>query len=294
MVKNSSIAYEKFNLIEVKSEEIEGKKSFYIEGHISTIDPDSSNDIVTEQGQDNLVEEIKSKDITMDLDHESFRNKDGTTPDRDLNKIPVAKIVESKRTALGTYVKAMLNGDHPFFENILSSIKNGFLHSFSIAYHVIKKPITKIIDGTEFRLLDKVELRNVGITGNPVNSNATFSVSLKSYIKQMEDKQDYSKLKSEMAEIKSSIDSLRDSLEKSFSELKSETEQAEAPVETPTEEDVKTEAEVKSLKEENEVLKAENTDLKSKLSEPVMTGAVEAEIKSQPAERSTKNFGAYI
>jgi len=287
MLKDNTIAYEKFNLIEVKSE-IKGEgKNFYIEGHISTIDPDSANDIVTEQGQDNLVQEISSKDITMDLDHESFRNKDGTTPSRDLNKIPVAKITEAKRTALGTYVKAMLNKDHPFFDNILSSIKNGFLHSFSIAYHV-KEAVKKIMNGTEFRLLDKVELRNVGITGNPVNSNATFSVSLKSHIKKMEENKEFSKLEEAIAEIKSSIDTLvaeSKAVKEKEAEVKSEEEKKEKQ---------SSEAEVKSIKEENESLKAENADLKSKLSEPVMTGAVEAEVKSQPAEKETRSFDMYI
>lgn len=298
MLDNSNIAYEKFNLIEVKSEE-EGKK-YYIEGHISTIDPDSANDIVTEQGQDKLVEEIKTKDITMDLDHESFRNEDGTTPDRDLNKIPVAKITESKRTALGTYVKAMLNKDHPFFQNILSSIKNGFLHSFSIAYHV-KEAVKKIISGEEFRLLNNLELRNVGITGNPVNSNATFSVSLKSHIRKMEEKQELSKLEEAIVEIKSAIDSLKESNDAIMTQLKSEPEaEVESEPETteePVVEEVKesSEAEVKSLKEENESLKQEVADLKSKLKEPVMTGAVETEFKSQPEEKITSlGFEAYI
>ncbi len=282
-----NIAYEKFNLIEVKSEEKEGKKRFFIEGHISTIDPDSANDIVTEKGQNNLVEEIKTKDITMDLDHESFRNKDGTTPDRDLNKIPIAKITESKRTAIGTYVKAMLNADHPFFDNILSSIKNGFIHSFSIAYHV-KEAVNKIINGEQFRLLNKVELRNVGITGNPVNSNATFSVSLKSHIKKMVDENKISELEKTIAEVKSSVDELTNTFKsQKEAEVKSQEEEKKVELETLS-------AEVKSLKESIDSKDSEIADLKSKLKEPVMTGAVEAETKSQPAEKETRSFEAYI
>lgn len=288
-MNNNSIAFEKFNLIEVKSENEDGIKTYYIEGHISTIDPDSSNDIVTEEGQNNLVSEIRKKDITMDLDHESFRNSDGTIPDRELNKIPIAKIVESKRTALGTYVKAMLNSDHPYFKNILSSIKNGFLHSFSIAYHV-KEAVKKIIDGSEFRLLNKLELRNVGITGNPVNSNATFSVSLKSKLRKMEDKtQDFSKLEEAITEIKSNVDFL-------VSELKSK-EEAKAQLKSKEEKEKleSLEAEVKSLKDSVEAKDVEIADLKSKLSEPVITGAVETEVKSQPAEdKTSRGFEAYI
>jgi hypothetical protein len=290
-MSSDNIAYEKFNLIEVKSESEDGEKDYYIEGHISTIDPDSARDITTSSCQDDLTLQTKTRDITMDLDHESFRNEDGTTPERDLNKIPVAKITESKRTAVGTYVKAMLNKSHPMFKNILSSIKNGFLHSFSIAYHV-KDAVSKNVNGEMFRLLNKVELRNVGITGNPVNTNATFSVSLKSYIKKMEETQEYSKLeeaivnlKSELSsELKLSFDSLKEDLNKSISELKSVKPDEEEEQEASEEESL----EVKSLKERL-------VELENKLKEPVMSGAVEAEIKSQATEEKTSlDFGAYI
>lgn len=292
-MSSDNIAYEKFNLIEVKSESDDGEKNYFIEGHISTIDPDSAKDITTSSCQDDLTTQTKTKDITMDLDHESFRNEDGTIPERDLNKIPVAKITESKRTAVGTYVKAMLNKSHPMFKNILSSIKNGFLHSFSIAYNV-RDAVFKTVNGEQFRLLNKVELRNVGITGNPVNTNATFSVSLKSYIKQMEEKQEQKiledaivNLKSELSsEMKDSFKSLKDDLNKSISELKSVTE--EPKKEEVAEEPKEDETEVKSLK-------AKIVELEQRLKEPVMAGAVEAELKSNATEEKTSNsFGAYI
>lgn len=288
MITDNSIAYEKFNLIEVKSEDENGSKKYYIEGHISTTDPDSANDIVTEEGQNNLVSELKKKDITMDLDHESFRNSDGTMPDRELNKIPVAKIVESKRTAIGTYVKAMLNSDHPNFKNILSSIKNGFLHSFSIAYHV-KEAVNKVMNGQKFRLLNQLDLRNVAITGNPVNSGAKFAVSLKSNLKKMEDKQDFTKLEEAITEIKSQVSYL-------VSELKSKKD-AEAEMKSKEEKDKleSLETEVKSLKESVETKDKEIADLKSKLKEPIITGAVETETKSHPAQENKINsFEAYI
>jgi len=302
MVEDKNIAYEKFNLIEVKSED--GKsKNYYIEGHISTIDPDSANDIVTEQGQDSIVDEIEAKDITMDIDHESFRNSDGTMSKRDLNKIPVAKIIESKRTALGTYVKAMLNNDHPLFSNILSSIKNGFLHSFSIAYHV-KDFVNKVLNGQQFRLLNQLELRNVGITGNPVNANATFSISLKSRLKKMVEEENTINLEASIAEIKSSIVSLSESFKTSnealVSELKSLSEaKAEKPSEEEEEEDdekkKKDEAETKSLQEKVESQASEIADLKSKLSEPVQKAAVEQKSTLEVTETvANKGFEAYI
>ena len=183
----------------------------------------------------------------------------------------------------------MLNADHPFFQNILSSIKNGFLHSFSIAYHV-KDAVNKVIDGETYRLLNKLELRNVGITGNPVNSNATFSVSLKSHIKKMEEKQDYSKLESSIMELKSTVETLANDF-KADKDAKAELKSKEE-----TEKVESLEAEVKSLKENIEAKDKELADLKSKLKEPVMTGAVEAEVKSQaaPAKVESKGFAAYI
>lgn len=167
----------KINLIEVKSENNE--KKYYIEGYVSTIDPDKYNDIVNNKGQNVIFSQLKNSNITMDLDHEEWRSKDGSKVGRKLDKIPVAKIVETKLENKGTWVKALLNDAHPKFENILKSIKNGFLHAFSIAYNAIN-PIKKIINGIEYRILEDMNIFNVGITGNPVNSDATFKVALKS------------------------------------------------------------------------------------------------------------------
>ena len=171
------LANETFQLVEVKSD---GESEFYIEGYVSTTDSDKYNDIVTADGQTDLIAQINAVPITMDLDHESFVSEDGEMHDRPMNKIPIAKVVESRLEAKGAYVKAKLNSSHPKYKSILKSIKDGFLHSFSIAY-VPVKAIKKSINGVVHRLLDKVNLLNVGITGIPVNPNATFAVVTKSF-----------------------------------------------------------------------------------------------------------------
>ena len=73
-------------------------------------------------------------------------------------------------------------------------------------------------------------------------------------------------------------------------------QEAEVKSKQETEKQEALDAEVKSLKEENESLKTEIADLKSKLEEPVMAGAVEAEVKSEPAkeENTSLGFEAYI
>lgn len=238
-------AFEGFE-VDCKSED-----ELFIQGYISTTDVDKVNDIVTNAGQDDLTEQLKSMSITMDLDHETFRDENGNSK-KVKSLIPVAKIVESKREEKGTFVKALINNAHPSFKSISESIKKGFLHSFSIAY-VPVKAVTRIIDGVKTRLLDKVNLLNVAITGVPVNPNATFSIVTKSFIgsKMVEEKN----LETQMTELKSVVESK----EKEIAELKSVISAKDTELAELKSVEQKNTAEVKSFG-------AEIAELKSKLS----------------------------
>ena len=164
-----------FPNLELKSEN--GKK--YIEGYVSTKDPDKYNDIVTEQGQKQIYSQLKGNKITMDFEHEEYVDLDSNKRhSRKQNKIPLAKVNEVKLDNKGTWVKAELNQDYPMFEKVYNSIKNGFIHSFSIAYNAINPKIINR-NGVEYRLLDALNITNIGITGNPVNDVATFKVAFK-------------------------------------------------------------------------------------------------------------------
>jgi len=176
----------KFKLVEIKSN---GDKEYYIEGHVSTIDPDFVNDIVDKQGQIATNRDLQNYDITMDEDHDEWRDPiSGEVYDGKKNKLPIAKVVSSKVDELGTWTRVLMNKHHPNFEqHILPSIKKGFLHSFSIAYKPIKS-FKKVIDGTTYRIIQDLKIGNVAITGNPVNKNAKFNLALKSFNKMVKEK----------------------------------------------------------------------------------------------------------
>lgn len=252
------MAQEGFRLIEVKSEN--GDKDFFIEGEISTIHQDTVDDIVSDIAQDDMVNQLNSFDITMDIDHETFRDDQGNMLPNPKNLIPVAKVVDAKRTGEGTYVKAILNQAHPQFTKILDSIKKGFLHSFSIAFTPVKA-ITKIINGVKTRVLDKLNLLNVAITGVPVNKNATFSLVTKSYFQQ------------KMTEEKK--------LEDSVAELKSQNEKLQAEIKSLNESNAEKEKKlVEAKSEQDEADKKELAELKSKLDEISEIKKELAEVKS--------------
>jgi len=164
--------------------ELKGNKQFFVEGFVSTTDIDDFDEVVTDNAQDSLVSQVKGKTITMDIGHSEWVNDTGSQhPDKKpaSNLIPVAKIVEAERRGNGTWIKAQLNSHSPKFKEIWGSIKDGFLHSFSIAFHPLKA-ITKNIKGKVMRFIDDLNLINVTITGVPVNPNATMRPVLKAFI----------------------------------------------------------------------------------------------------------------
>jgi len=249
------LATQKFNLIELKSN---AGKDYYLEGFISTSDPDSFNDIVTKNAQQVILNEILNKEITMDEDHDSHRNpKTGEAYGRILNKIPLAKIERAELREVGdsvvTWVRVKLNNDYPLFDKVLGSIKNGFLHSFSIAYKTIKENSVKV-GNKIFNVIDDLKILNVGITGVPVNTNAKFQLALKSFI-QMEDKIKLEELQSQFDTISKENVELKSSLEAKEVELKSLSEKVKL-------ENAK-EVELKSIAGEKE---KEMAELKSQVS----------------------------
>lgn len=294
----------RFNLIEVKSND--GGKEYYVEGYISTLDPDFANDIIDEKGQESLFKELQGSDITMDEDHEEWRDPDtGKLYDGKKNKYPVAKVVDSKLDNNGTWVSAKLNKYHPHFnERLLPMVKDGYLHSFSIAYNVTKK-FYKMLDGVKYRVIQGLKAANVAITGNPVNKNATFNVALKSYKKMVEETQ-YEEIKKFNQELKSEIQSLSsqiselkgqdykamyDKLKADYDKMAVEMEKMKEKKDNNADEDSK---EMKSqvedlteIKSTIEKLEQENAELKSMLESPQLKSKVEAKSK-EPVTNTQK------
>ena len=145
--------------------EVKGEKQYVVTGYISTADLDSSDDIVTMECLQDMLTQIKAGSIKIDEEHETF-----WTGDYDIT--PKLRIVDAKIDAKGLWVKALLNKAHEQFKEIWGSIKSGFLDAFSIQFKPLETA-TKYIKGVAVRLLNKVKLINVGITGTPINESAT-------------------------------------------------------------------------------------------------------------------------
>lgn len=139
-------------------------KEYYVEGYISTPDLDQGNDIVTDSCLDDMVDQLKSGNIKIDVEHETWS-------DSDKLRLQIGRIIGVKRDSIGIKVRVLLNKDHRSFKETWGSIKNKFIDAFSIAY-AVKNYAEKIIKGEKVRLLNQIILRNVALTGNPMNTMA--------------------------------------------------------------------------------------------------------------------------
>ena len=159
-------------------------KNHYVVGYISTDEVDLYNDVVTKEAMEGMVGQLKSGNIKLDVEHDSFRGK---------ADIPIGKIVDAKMVTVNgknkIWIKAMINKSHSKFGEVWKSIKDGFLDAFSIAYKATET-MKDVVEGVGVQLLKGVTLLNVALTGNPVNKGATmidsFSKSLQS-LKEMEE-----------------------------------------------------------------------------------------------------------
>ena len=146
---------------------LKGEREYFVKGYISTDEIDRSNEVVTREAMTDMVTQIKSGNVKLDIEHSTFRGE---------NDIPVGKIVDSGIDEKGVWVKCTLNKAHSRFNEYWKSIKNGFLDAFSIAY----KPLTvarEFVKGVEVTLLKSVVLLNVAITGNPICMGAKMTES---------------------------------------------------------------------------------------------------------------------
>ncbi len=183
-----------------------GEKKFFAEGFISTSQRDLVDDIVTDKALDQMFNQLKSRVIKLDFEHDSFRGE--TEVEKEINKarMPLAKAVDFTRIKDGTHngvkvrwefndtwKKFDTKGDVVMdFPDIKKNVERGFYDAFSIAFVPTKSSERKSIkDGSIIRLLDGMNLLNVALTGNPINPGASIdNVFLKSldYLKKSEGK----------------------------------------------------------------------------------------------------------
>jgi hypothetical protein len=175
------------------SEEVilKGEKKYFVEGFISTTDEDLVGDIVTSEGQDDLVKQLLGREITLDLEHEEWYDSSGNRLEKPKNQlIPVAKIVKAERRTEpknGTWVKAELNSNlGNKFKSVWGSIQDGFLRAFSIAFYPVEA-VSKKIDGVIKTFISKLNLVNVTLTGSPMLPEATFVPVMKAALKSLQE-----------------------------------------------------------------------------------------------------------
>jgi len=283
------------NKLEYKAEAKESGKDFYIEGLISTGDKDLVNDVCTKACLDGMFQQLDTRTIKLDFEHESMVGNSEIHMQIAKTKSPLGKRIKYQRTAKGVEVGFQLNPDWKSvnssgkiiktFEEVWREIKGGFFDAFSIAYIPMKTGITALKDGSEVRLLESVNLLNVALTGNPVNPAASMtSVMAKSldFVKSQENKSNEvnnmveDEVKSPLVEEEkpkeeAPVEEAPAEEEKPAEEVPAEPEPApEEPVAEPAPEPVaEPEAEAKSsddlveIKSQIKALQKENEELKA-------------------------------
>jgi HK97 family phage prohead protease len=145
------------------SVETKGQRRYFVTGYISTPNRDLVNDIVSQKALSDMLTQLTNKNIKLDVEHEAWKDSP--------NIVPIGRITESKMDAKGIWIKAELNASHSRFKEVWDSIKGGFLDAFSIAFTTVKAT-NKLVDGIKTRILEKIDLLNVALTGNPANPEA--------------------------------------------------------------------------------------------------------------------------
>jgi len=143
---------------------VKGEKQYYVEGYVSTYDVDVQNEQVTKSCMKDMNQQMMERSIKFDEDHE-------TILEENLDKNPVARVIEHRVDNKGLWVKALLNSAHSKFKELWGSIKSGMIDAFSIAFLPVDMA-KKYVKGKAVRLLEKVKLINIALTGNPVNPEA--------------------------------------------------------------------------------------------------------------------------
>lgn len=248
--------------IELKEENGE----FYTVGHISTYDKDLVNDVVTENCMKSMFEQMKSRPIKFDVEHESFKGRTDLEVEINKTTTPIAKVENFGMDANGLVVKAKLNKAHPRFSEVKGSIEGGFLDAHSIAYIPEKVRFEEAKDGSTIRKLDDIRLLNIAYTGNPINTKARISDIFAKSLEFMKDKPDpadsNSKIRGgimpsedkadakpdEKVEVKAEAEVMLKSFEDRLSKIEAALEKISA--------DKTTDTELKALRKEVEELKA--------------------------------------
>lgn len=220
--------------------ETKSGKNYFVEGHIATGDLDLVNDIVTKGCMDDMTEQFNDRVIKLDFEHEAFRGKSQTEAEINKTRMPLGKACDRTRDSKGVKVKWQLNPTWKKFDekgnvtmtfkDIWSNIEDGYYDAFSIAY-IPTKTANSSVDGKEVRLLDRVNLMNVALTGNPINQSAKMTAVMAKSLEYLNSKNKDGENMEEIKELKDQIDTLKEEMkskETEITDLKTKVKEAEA------------------------------------------------------------------
>ena len=117
-----------------------GEKNYYVEGYISTSELDQGNDIVTIECLKDMVEQLKSGNLKIDIEHETWKKKD-------FADIAVGRIIDAVLDDTRLKVVVMINKNHSRFKEVWGSLKDKFLDAFSIAFDPNNIDFEEVDDG---------------------------------------------------------------------------------------------------------------------------------------------------
>jgi len=151
--------------LEFKSEDGES----YLEGVLSSTNPDLGNDIITESALMEMADQINSKaettPIAVGYDHTEW--KLGGKP----STVPIGKLFKAWVEDGKVFVKGSVNKALSVYKELKSAIDRKELNSYSIEY-MPKSYKNEIINGVKHRIIDSLKLIGAGLTGRPMNSDA--------------------------------------------------------------------------------------------------------------------------
>lgn len=167
--------------LELKYLEVKGSNELkpHISTTITTNHEDLVNDVVTQKAMDSIMQQLKSRDIKLDFEHEALRGKDQTEKEINKTRIPLGKSVSFERKQSSVDVVWELNPDWKkfdakgnvtyTFEELKNNIEKGFYDGTSIAFIPTEETYEQKNNGETIRKLNDMELINVAFTGNPIN-----------------------------------------------------------------------------------------------------------------------------
>ena len=156
-----------------------GHKSYYLEGYFSTIDRDLSLETVTKSAQMDILDQVLNRTVTLDAEHEVFYDDKGNPKYKPSSSIALGKVVYAEMRPQGVWGRVELNPHIERFNNIWKSALKGFVNAFSVAF-IPLQAVKKKVNGIMESFVERLNLVNITITGNPMNPAAGFIPIMKS------------------------------------------------------------------------------------------------------------------